>query len=95
MLKHKDFFDLSNFPKDSKYYDSTNKKVPAKMKDEYPGKNIDEVTTNNQEQCKHKGHNYKFTSNEYRDALFNKKVLKHPLKEIITLRHKVFSKENI
>ena len=106
MLKHKDFFDLSNFPKDSKYYDSTNKKVPAKMKDEYPGKNIDEVivlksksyiiiTTNNQEQCKHKGHNYKFTSNEYRDALFNKKVLKHPLKEIITLRHKAFSKENI
>ena len=106
MLKHKDFFDLSNFPKDSKYYDSTNKKVPGKMKDEYPGKNIDEVivlksksyiiiTTNNQEQCKHKGHNYKFTSNEYRDALFNKKVLKHPLKEIITLRHKVFSKENI
>ena len=39
------------------------------MKDEYPGKNIDEVivlksksyiiiTTNNQEQYKHKGHNY-------------------------------------
>ena len=76
------------------------------MKDEYPGKNIDEVivlkskshiiiTTNNQEQCQHKGHNYTFTSNEYRDALFNKKVLKHPLKKIITLKHKVFSKENI
>ena len=42
------------------------------MKDEYPGKTIDEVvalksksytviTTNNHEQCKHEGHNYKFT----------------------------------
>ena len=72
MLKQKELFDLNNFFKDSKYYDSTNKKIPVKMKDEYPGKNIDEVialksksyiviTTNNQEQCKHEGHNYKFT----------------------------------
>ena len=106
MLKHKEFFDLSNFLKDGKYYDSTNKKIPGKMKDEYPGKNIDEVialisksyiisTTNNQEQCKHKGHNYKFTSNEYKDGLFSKKVLKHIFKKIMSLRLKVFSKENI
>ena len=76
------------------------------MKDEYPGKNIDEVivlksksyiiiTTNNQEQYQHKRHNYKFTSNQYRDVLFNKKVLKYPSKKIITLRHQVFSEENI
>ena len=43
MLKQKELFDLNNFFKDSKYYDSTNKKIPVKMKDEYPGKNIDEV----------------------------------------------------
>ena len=36
MLKHKEYFDLSNFSKDSKYYDSTNKKVPGKTKDEKP-----------------------------------------------------------
>ena len=105
-FKHKEHFDLSNFLKDSKYYDITNKKAPGKMKDEYPGKNIDEVialksksyiiiTTNNQERFKHKGHNCKCTGNEYRDALFSKNVLKHPLKKIISLRHKVFSKENI
>ena len=35
MLKHKEHFDLSNFPKHSKYYDITNKKAPGKMKDEY------------------------------------------------------------
>ena len=72
MLKHKELFDLNNFFKDRKYYDSTNKKIPVKMKDEYPGETIDEVvalksksytviTTNNHEQCKHEGHNYKFT----------------------------------
>ena len=52
------------------------------------------ITTNNQERFKHKGHNCKCTSNEYRDALFSKKVLKHPLKKK-SLRHKVFSKETI
>ena len=33
MLKHKEHFDLSNFPKDSKYSCNYNKKVPRKMKD--------------------------------------------------------------
>ena len=37
MLNNKDFFDLSNFPKDSKYFWDDNKKVPGKMKDEYGG----------------------------------------------------------
>ena len=31
MLKHKEYFDLSNFPKGSKYHNSSNKKVPGKM----------------------------------------------------------------
>ena len=37
MLEHKELFDLSNFPKDSKYFCNDNKKVPGKMKDEYGG----------------------------------------------------------
>ena len=37
MLKHKVLFDLSNFPKDSKYFCNDNKKVLGKMKDEYEG----------------------------------------------------------
>ena len=37
MLNNKEFFDLSNFPKDSKYFCDDNKKVPGKMKDEYRG----------------------------------------------------------
>ena len=40
MLKNKEFFDLSNFSKNSKYYCGENKKVSGKMKDEYGGKFI-------------------------------------------------------
>ena len=40
MLNHKEHFDLSNFPKNSKYFCNSNKKVPGKMKDEYAGEII-------------------------------------------------------
>ena len=35
-------FDFSNYPKDSKVFDPTNKKVIGKMEDEYEGKTIGE-----------------------------------------------------
>ena len=44
MYQNKDLFDLSNFPKDSKYFCNDNKKVPGKMKDEYGGTVILEYT---------------------------------------------------
>ena len=76
------------------------------MKNEYPGKNIAEaialmsksyivMTSDNKEECKHKGHNYKFIVNEYRDAAFNRAILKHPMKTIISIRHKLYTKETI
>ena len=40
MYQHKEDFDLSNQPKDSKCYCSDNKKVLDKIKDEYVGKSI-------------------------------------------------------
>ena len=33
----KDLLDFSNYSKDSRFYDDTNKKVTGKMKDEYGG----------------------------------------------------------
>ena len=42
-FKWKDLFDFSNYSKDSKFYDDTNKKVIGKMKDEYGGVIIDQV----------------------------------------------------
>ena len=41
-LKWKDLFDFSNYSKDSKFFDETNKKVIGKMKDEYDGVIIDQ-----------------------------------------------------
>ena len=41
-FKHKHLFDLSNFPKDSKFFDPVNEKVIDKMKDMSEGKIIDE-----------------------------------------------------
>ena len=44
MHQNKEYFDLSNYPKYSKYFCNDNKKIPGKMKDEYGGKIIYEVT---------------------------------------------------
>ena len=41
-FKWKDLFDFSNYSKDSKFFDNTNKKVIGKMKDEYSGVIIDQ-----------------------------------------------------
>ena len=35
LFKHKYLFDFSNYPKDSTFFDETNKKVTEKMKDEF------------------------------------------------------------
>ena len=42
--KWKNLFDFSNYSKDSKFFDDTNKKVIGKMKDEYGGVIIDQFT---------------------------------------------------
>ena len=36
-FKWKDLFDSSNYSKDSKFFDETNKRVIGKMKDEFGG----------------------------------------------------------
>ena len=41
-FEDKQLFDFSGYPKDSKYFDDSNKKVLGKMKDEFNGKKIKE-----------------------------------------------------
>ena len=64
----KELFDLSSFPKSTKYFCNDNKKVPGKMKDEYGGTAIYEYIElksemysirdiHNHEKCVYKGHN--------------------------------------
>ena len=45
IYEYEEYFDLSNLPKDFKYYCGDNKKVPEKMKDEYGGKVIFELAS--------------------------------------------------
>ena len=67
MLENKEFFDLSNFSKNSIYHCGENKKVPEKMEDEYGWTPILEfvaskpksytiIDENNHEKSVHKGH---------------------------------------
>ena len=87
MLENKEYFDLSNFSKESKYYSDDNKNVPGKMKDEYGGKVIFEfaapkpksytvIDKNSYEKRVNKGHNSNIRSDEFKDLINNKKVVR-------------------
>ena len=84
--KWKDLFDFSNYSKDSMFYDDTNKKVIGKMKDKYGGAIIDQFIglkskmysikkINGSESSTTKGVNIATEFNEFKDVLFNKKVI--------------------
>ena len=105
MLENKEYFDLSNFPKNSKYHTDNNKKVSGKMKDEYGGTPISEyagakpksytlIDINNCEKSTHKGHSSNFKSSEFKDIINNKKVIRHPMKKITSKNHKIYTQES-
>ena len=92
-FKDRELFNFSGYPIDSKYYDSTNKKVLGKMKDEFNGVNVIEffelkskmyllISVDDREVNKAKGINKKLRHEKYVDVLFNKKVLRHNMKRI-------------
>ena len=98
--KWKDLFNFSNYSKDSRFYDDTNKKVIGKMKDEYGGVNIDQFIglkskvysikkINGIESSTTKGVNIATEFNEFKDVLFNKKVIRHKMKRIQAKKHKI------
>ena len=93
MYKYKELFDLSNFPVSSKYYCSDNKKVVGKMKDEYDGKSIVKfvdlkskmysiLDESSNEKGTNKCHNAFIEFQEFRDTLFQKKILRHTMRQI-------------
>ena len=99
-FKWKDLFDFSNYSKDSKFFDETNKKVIGKMKDESEGKIIDEFVglkskmysmknIDGKESNTAKGVNIATEFNEFSDTLFNKKVVRHKMKRIQNKKHKL------
>ena len=99
-FKWKDLFDFSNYPKDSKFFDETNKKVIGKMKDEFGGviviefvglkskmysmKKIDGKECNTA-----KGVSIATEFNKFKDVLFNEKIIRHKMKRIQSKKHKL------
>ena len=86
-FKHKHLFDLSNFPKYSKFFDPVNEKVIGKMKDVSEGKMNDEFVElkskmysvkniDGKEFNTAKGVNIATESNKFKDTLFNKKLVR-------------------
>ena len=78
----KNLFDFSNYSKDSKFYDHTNKKVIGKMKDDYGGVIIDHFIRSKskmysikridgKKSSTIKGVNIATEFNKFKDVLFN------------------------
>ena len=99
-FKWKDFFDFSNYSKNSKFFDETNKKVIGKMKDEVGGVIVTEfvrlkskmysMNKNDGKEC----NTAKVVSiatefNKFKDALFNKKNIRYKMKRIQRKKHKL------
>ena len=98
--KWKDLFDFSNYSKDSKFFDESNKKVIRIMKDEYGGVIITEFIglkskmysikkIDVSESSTAKGVNIPTEFNEFKDVLINKKIIKHKMKRIQAKKHKI------
>ena len=92
-FKWKDLFDFSNYSKDSKFFDETNKKVIGKMKDEFDGVIVDEFVglkskmysmkkIDGKEYNTAKGVKIATEFNKFKDVLFNENIIRHKMKRI-------------
>ena len=99
-FKWKDFFDFSDYSKDSKFFNETNKKFIGKMKDEFGGVIITEFVglkskvysikkTDGKEHNTAKVVSIATEFNKFKDVLFNKKIIRHKMKRIRSKKHKL------
>ena len=94
----RDLFDFSDYSKDSKFYDVTNKKAIGKMKDEFSGKInflskmskvYSLISDDSKEVIKAIGVNKNLKHSKFIDVLFNKKVIRHNMKRIQSKLHRL------
>ena len=93
--KDKNLFDFSDYSLNSRFYDSANKKVIGKMKDEFKGKINSEfiglkskmyslIAVDSEEVKNAKGVNKnvarKIRHKEFANVFFNKKIIRHRMK---------------
>ena len=99
-LSGKLLFDFSNFSKDSKFFDETNKKVIGKMKDEFSGVNVIEFfglkskmysmkKIDSKECNRAKGVSIAIEFDKFIDVLFNEKIIRHKMKRLQSKKHKL------
>ena len=99
-FKRKYLFNFSSYPKDSRFFDTTNKKVISKREDEKEGKIIDEFVglkskmysiknIDGKESNTTKGVNLTTEFNEFKNILFKKKIMRHKMKRIHRKKHKL------
>ena len=99
-FKWKDLFDFSNSSKDSKFFNETNKTVIGKMKDEFGGVIITEFVgfkskmysikkIDDKEHNRAKGVNIATEFYDFKDVLFDKKIIRHKMKRIQSKKHKL------
>ena len=103
-FKHKHLLDVSNSSKDSKFYDNQNEMIFGKMKDEYKRIPIIKfvglkskmhyiISGDGKESNAAKEVNIATEFNEFKDTLFNKKVVRHKMKGIQSKKHKIGTHE--
>ena len=99
IFQWKDLFDSSNYSKDLKFFDETNKNVICKMKDEFGGaivvefvrlkskmyfiKKIDGKASNTA-----KAVSIATEFDKFKDVWFNEKIIRHKMKRIQSKKHK-------
>ena len=99
-FKWKYLFDFSNYSKVSKFFYETNKKVIGKMKDEFGGVIVSEFVGLNSKMYSMKkidgkefntakGVSIATELDEFKDILFNKKIIRHKMKRIQSKKHKL------
>ena len=86
-------FDFSNFPKDLKFYDSQNEMIVGKMKVllfvGLKSKMYWMLSDDGKESSTSKGVDVATKFNQFRDTLFNKKVLRYKMKRIQRKKQKL------
>ena len=99
-LKWKNLFDFSNYSKDSKFFDETNKKVIGKLKDKFGGVIVAEfvgleskmysIKKSDGKECNTaKGVSIATEFDKFKDALFNQKIIRHKMKRIQGKKYKL------
>ena len=99
-FKWKDLFDFSNYLKDPRFFNETNKKVIGKIKDEFCVVIVSEFVgimskmysikkIDGKEHNTAKGVSIATKFDKFKDVLFNKKIIRYKMKRIQSKKHKL------